>query len=581
MMQLICNGVRLDLYESVKLQFAKVNPLFAFDNLSAERSMSFKLPATSTNDGVLALARVPAYDGAAMRKKFSAVLQAGVVVRTGYLYVTEYDGKDYNAILVLGMLFNLKSFGNREMGSLNLPSTMTSTLIDADATSPLVGLVKYHNNINESNWWMTRPSIDIGQLFSTLNSQGVLKMSGMTSDVVRLIRKSASNYKLDEVTEVLKNQDAAQEMGLSTERGIIGLGQIVTYDDRDGEGEGYYETTTAFKLLYGNTIRLTFPDNTPENLCICYPAYDGGAYTPIGFIGSRRFSRPTTQGGDVVYSGDPLAGQTVELNLANGLFMLMTGEGLSYNESATDIDFYEMDFSLQADYSLKVLVSQDDIYLGLGGEVPYLSVLMDLSIGDLLKMYANAVGKLIGVTAEGEIKFIDSLDPTFVEPKIMSIGKLTRTFTDYAQTNYVRFKESDKVLEEERLSIQYEIDNDNIELEKDLLELNAIEGGLYGDGTTNLLLVRLEEKSPYDLAEDVLSEADGFEYLNRPTLRTCALLQDICDASTSLEITCRMTLAEYAAVDSETGFLVHNSKYTWTEGSWQDGVAKFTLAQIL
>ena len=59
MMQLVCNGSRLDLYENTDLQFMEENPLFAFDNIKCERTTSFKLPATPTNDRVFSLARIP------------------------------------------------------------------------------------------------------------------------------------------------------------------------------------------------------------------------------------------------------------------------------------------------------------------------------------------------------------------------------------------------------------------------------------------------------------------------------------------------------------------------------------------
>ena len=84
-MQLFCNNVRLDLYEDADIQLKKTNPAYAFGELSSERSTQFKLPATPTNDRVLALARIPAYTGNAMRVKLPARLVCGLVVREGFL----------------------------------------------------------------------------------------------------------------------------------------------------------------------------------------------------------------------------------------------------------------------------------------------------------------------------------------------------------------------------------------------------------------------------------------------------------------------------------------------------------------
>lgn len=107
-MQLVCNGITLDLYEGTGLQLKKTNPAFAFDAMSAERTTNFKLPATPTNDRVFECAKLPAYEGAGMRKKFDATLIDGLVVMNGFLYVASFDGKDYNAIFVGGLAYDLK-----------------------------------------------------------------------------------------------------------------------------------------------------------------------------------------------------------------------------------------------------------------------------------------------------------------------------------------------------------------------------------------------------------------------------------------------------------------------------------------
>lgn len=115
MMLLLCNGVRLDLYKDFGLQLKHTNPLFAFDKLECERTTEFKLPTTPTNDRVLSLARIPAYNGTGMMVKFPAELQAGAIVMTGFMYVRQYDGKDYTAVLTVGDmvgLLRLKEAGN-------------------------------------------------------------------------------------------------------------------------------------------------------------------------------------------------------------------------------------------------------------------------------------------------------------------------------------------------------------------------------------------------------------------------------------------------------------------------------------
>ena len=57
-MQLLCNGVFVDLYENTKIQFTHDNPLFAFDSLKCERTTQFKLPTTKKNDSLFESCRL-------------------------------------------------------------------------------------------------------------------------------------------------------------------------------------------------------------------------------------------------------------------------------------------------------------------------------------------------------------------------------------------------------------------------------------------------------------------------------------------------------------------------------------------
>lgn len=93
-MQLICNGVSLDLYDNASFQFKRTNPLFAFDKLACERTTEFKLPATKTNDRVFGIARLPVLKGNGMRRRYDAQLLMSGIVRKGYLYVSEWTGKE-------------------------------------------------------------------------------------------------------------------------------------------------------------------------------------------------------------------------------------------------------------------------------------------------------------------------------------------------------------------------------------------------------------------------------------------------------------------------------------------------------
>lgn len=105
---MICNGVALDMSDSVKLSFDKDNILWAFNELKCERTQQFKLPATTNNERIFGLAGNPAFAGDGMRKRFEAQLQDGVVVKDGYLYVSQFSKREYLAIFVTGEYIGLQ-----------------------------------------------------------------------------------------------------------------------------------------------------------------------------------------------------------------------------------------------------------------------------------------------------------------------------------------------------------------------------------------------------------------------------------------------------------------------------------------
>ena len=85
------DGYYLELSAGFSLQFQKKNILFAFDAIECERSLSFNIPATPTNNNIFKLAKWEAAYGIGMRRRYSAQMQASGVAKDGYLYVSEYD----------------------------------------------------------------------------------------------------------------------------------------------------------------------------------------------------------------------------------------------------------------------------------------------------------------------------------------------------------------------------------------------------------------------------------------------------------------------------------------------------------
>ena len=108
MIQLICNGVEVDVPRGTSIAWKNTNILFAFDKASCERSLTFTLPSTATNDTVFELCRLPQYVGQGFRRLYDAEYRDGLLVKRGYAYVTQSQKSGYNVTLIVGELTALK-----------------------------------------------------------------------------------------------------------------------------------------------------------------------------------------------------------------------------------------------------------------------------------------------------------------------------------------------------------------------------------------------------------------------------------------------------------------------------------------
>ena len=108
MIQLICNGIEVDVPRGTSIAWKNTNILFAFDKASCERSLTFTLPSTATNDRVFELCRLPQYVGQGFRRLYDAEYRDGLLVKRGYAYVTQSQKSGYNVTLIVGELTALK-----------------------------------------------------------------------------------------------------------------------------------------------------------------------------------------------------------------------------------------------------------------------------------------------------------------------------------------------------------------------------------------------------------------------------------------------------------------------------------------
>lgn len=606
MMQLLCNGVRLDLYDNAGLQFTHNNPLFAFDKLECERTTQFKLPCTPTNDAVFALARVPAYAGAGMRRKFAAELQAGTVVKKGYLYISKFDGTDYEAIFVTGEFIGLQTVKN--LGKIADIMQYSESVIAYQNiynanNAALDALLLAHMRYNGQTGTNIKPSINIGLLIDKICTH----LNIACNTPAQAYKMRLAPYEL-----VLP----ASEVGHmhSTNTGVSPINTIypdelqrltIVENDMTGTytrtyhnghnnplGEVIQVDTTSqvsahFKSL--NNIVLTFPDDMPSNYVLIFI----NDAMPMGctFYGNYSFTKVQPAVGQpavAVFSGTPLAGRSVEIP-ANYSFLLARADDYVVTTQNTYIYIDDepvpvtetargWDFSNGLTYNFSVQIEPQESEAQNGDTIRLQDNLPEITFTELLKGLATELGLVLNYSDANGITFEDVNYATYPIKAVATLEKrseVKRCFSDYQQNNIVSYTKDDAFTESEQTPVVYTIDNKNLQVQKDLLVLHWTNGGAYATSSGVIAFDKVGRKTFLELRAG--ADIDAM----RATIIKNNNIQGLCDASTQFKITARMTMMEYNAIGAKVVLNIDGSLYLWTERSWQDDTATFTLAKVL
>lgn len=585
-MRLLCNGVALDLELGATMSFQRVNPLFAFDKISCERTQSFKLPATATNDRVLALAKIPAYDGRGMRRRFSAEYQDGLVVKRGYLYVDKFESGHYNAIFVTGELIGLQNIKNAGKVSdiVTCDEVVTwrqGVVPDLPERATDTWAIAKYTQLGE----MAHPSYSLKSIIDkTTDALDIPRIS--LPDNVAKVRVVVSNLRAIKSTDLQFKRDFGEQYSIP----IVTPFPIVNTFEVDGNSSLIFRpiyrnqtyrihrqnpdqswTTDVYHgrvkhLMALQSIRITFPNDFPEDVYI--GRFSGSGYSTLAFefFGERSFSYPSAT---IVREGLPLAGRTVDIARDTD-FVFIRESDYTYSDEPSD-RYYKQGFQVNNALTASVNIDGGDVEIG--DLVRLQDNLPECTLVELLKTAAAISGKALNYTDADGIIFDDLNTSTWQRMEVrqhMGIKSLTRKFGEYAQRNIINFDSDETVPDFSRIERVYAVDNDNIEPDMVLYTIPFSEGR----GVVEVEVALENEK------QTIADANTTGKTMVRVSLPENANLQALCLRSTTIVVRVRMSAYEYNEIKPKTRILIDGTLYVWTDARWSNGVAELTIAKI-
>lgn len=571
MIEFKINGQALNLPESTTIQLLRKNEIFAFDAMEVERSISFDIPATDTNNVILELANDYHSAGRKMRVKLPATMVIGVVTREGYLCINQYDNKNnaYKAIFLFGQLLGLQEL--RNAAKISEMGLQTSAYIDSqstiynapDATDKLWAKVKY-DAVDPHG------SISVKLLAELINEQRPsLPRITMPQDVegMRIVKAKNKGFEYEQSLTSTINPDAGTQPDETVPTNPYNLQNydpllfdVVEDAFAISQTFGGRVTTRYYKV---QGLRVLTP------LSIKFGNMSGKWYLQRGGI---TFGDPSEfYGGhwweDGLNPNDPpreygagLANKTIDF-VAGDKFYLVNLEDYT---TTSILHGWNFRAGHTFPHNIEVTVSGDE-RIFLRDNLP------DFAPIDLCKIVAAVTGTVIRYDEQRGVWF-DDLQGEWERVDLNNVierGVMERKFGDFAQRNRVRFEDQDNP---ETLEVVYYVDNENLTEEKDLQVIPLSSG-----------VTRVRQYySAISLAGDkdiFAGTIQGNDYLQRVTLKKNDEIQAFCDQSTSLQITCMQNILEYTQAYPRTLYYYDGALWSWVDMQWAGGKVQILLAK--
>lgn len=652
-MKMICNGVALDMSDGVNLSFERENILWAFDDLKCERTQQFRLPATTTNERVFGFAGNPAFDGVGMRKRFEAQLQDGVVVKDGYLYISQFSKREYSAIFVTGEYVGLQRV--RDAGNVSELYNGANVTVTSSLTEPwhtareslqetdgmLFANVSYlaeyatFTDDNGKTILRTYPSVAFGRVVKNaceaaglrINWDGAVNINSLrvipdtpniVDEEVRFISTPVSDAESrgGAMNSVTASADWLKPSPVKMYRTIATMNELQQPIFVRNE-----EWATLMGWRTNKPITLTIPsaESLPhlgEKLGIVFDYFGGYNYLE-GLQTTQGIERHPYDDDETIpsihqyfHNGKievipgtpaPIAGRKIDIpagvtfafyffnqfNFIGGQKPSRVGEEFTAWTfgSAGSIGLDAFDFNVRINTTgaqeeddratPPILYNTYSIY----------DNLPEISLLDALKVIAYASGKTLTYSDREGFAFSNyalSLDNlTDITHRVLTIDNVERGVAKMQQHNVVEFDSGDYVTASESVNVDYSIANDNLTAEaKTLFKIPYSEGGT----APYLGYVYVHNGAEDDVDKPIIAIVSedqlSSHYLSKLYLPKDVTLQAYCDVATTINVSVRMTLAEFDSLTDYSVIVIDGVPYSWTVVKWSGNVAKLALVKI-
>lgn len=608
MIQFNVGGKTLDT-KKLSLAFKRTNILFAFDDVSCERTTAFDIPATAKNNAILSMSKDVHFYGAGMRTRIAAQMQDGACVKNGYIYIDTYQDGVYKGIFVTGELLGLKQL--KDAGNISELSYNMGDVVTWDETS-----------VKEANTTAARGRFVAARYLSNMTCVPSWSLNGLVQAVGTYLFGQAGRIQAipDKYRIVPQKMNGMREQG-----GNFASEQLHASPSTSSSPTNVMNTlATAYPVATGSRasarailvvqinnqnrywlvqqfwsgqdLEITFPASLSNDVFLITLPQSGSEsaqLTPWAaswFLGGYSFT-PLYDSSTQTYSyridGTPLGGRTVKIEAGTPFVFVnlsdfrneryepsLQGYGFTFGAGGQDYDFQTIARGASDAKIGNVILANDNM--------------PNCTLVELLKMSAALQGLALNYTDGQGVTFdalaVDTWPVRDWTSKVIKYGQMSRKVGDWAQKNRVGFDETDAIKESQRVATVYEIDNENIAKEKDLSRFNFYEGlpgvGLEGIGVE----INSEDSDKWSAPAWAVMETTtvgaGSPYCQRVSFPKNSTIERMCTASTDMTVTVRLSRLEFEQLRPNVVLYINGAKYVWIECNWKNDAAEIKISKI-